>query len=238
LGPVVGSHRAAASDPDRPARRSSLDDRVWPVAKPVDALAESDAARCGSCERASLTFRRAQRQCRLVRPRSCPPDRLGVLKASLAELTTDENKGRAFALLPMTWAIGAALGPLIGGWCAPGGLADKPPVAAFPFLLPCLVSALFPLVGALVASRFLRETLPAKAADAPSKPAAPMLPMRELLTPQVRSLLTTYALLALQTISLAALLPLFAFTPIESGGLGFSTAAIGTAMRSVSTIRM
>ena len=132
----------------------------------------------------------------------------------------------------MTWAIGAALGPLIGGWCAPGGLADTPPVPAYPFLLPCLVSALFPLLGALVAYRYLQETLPAKAADGPAQPAAPMLPLRELLTPQVKSLLTCYAMLALQTISLAALLPLFAFTPIASGGLGFSTAAIGTAMRS------
>ena len=31
----------------------------------------------------------------------CTTDHAGVLKASLAELTTDENKGRAFALLPM-----------------------------------------------------------------------------------------------------------------------------------------
>ena len=84
----------------------------------------------------------------------------------------------------------------------------------------------------MVAFRYLRETLPAKTVDAPAQPAAPMLPLRELLTPQVRSLLICYAMLALQTISLAALLPLFAFTPIASGGLGFSTAAIGTAMRS------
>lgn len=181
-----------------------------------------------------------------------------MLKASLAELTTDENKGRAFAcvarplaiadsessadgpfiaahasLIAQTWAVGAALGPLIGGWCAPGGLMERPPVAAFPFLLPCLVSALFPLVGALVAGQFLVETLPAKAVDAPDQPSEPVLPIRDLLTPQVRALLVTYAMLALQTISLAALLPLFAFTPIASGGLGFSTAAIGTAMRCV-----
>ena len=62
-----------------------------------------------SCARAPLTAAGALNgNAGSFRQLRCTTYHAGVLKASLAELTTDENKGRAFALLPMVRLTGEA----------------------------------------------------------------------------------------------------------------------------------
>lgn len=112
-----------------------------------------------------------------------------VIKSILGEITDDSNQGQAFAFLPMAWSSGSVLGyvlamssptqadialsrPMIGGYLAnpskhypilaerfPNLFGDAAIFKTYPYALPCLVGALFPLVGALVAFFFLEETL-------------------------------------------------------------------------------
>ena len=86
-----------------------------------------------------------------------------VLKAMLGELTTEKNKAKAFALLPMTWAIGGAMGALIGGFASdpakryPNLFGQNQFFLKYPYALPCFIAALFPLMGALTSFFFLDE---------------------------------------------------------------------------------
>ena len=41
---------------------------------------------------------------------------ISVLKSAFGELTDVTNESAAFALLPLAWTGGAALGPALGGW--------------------------------------------------------------------------------------------------------------------------
>ncbi|GAA5866645.1 hypothetical protein JCM8547_002708 [Rhodosporidiobolus lusitaniae] len=52
----------------------------------------------------------------------------------------------------------------------------------------------------------------------------------DLFTKRVVAAITTYALLALETVALDALLILFCYSPISVGGLGFPPSSIGTAL--------
>lgn len=88
---------------------------------------------------------------------------VGVLKSSLGELTDHTNEARAFSFLPVSWTTGAALGPIFGGFLAdpakhyPKYFGDSPFFRKYKYALPCLVGAIFPLIGILVASLFLKE---------------------------------------------------------------------------------
>jgi hypothetical protein len=54
--------------------------------------------------------------------------------------------------------------------------------------------------------------------------------IREIITRRVRRTLVNYAMLAFTSMSIAGILPLFLFTPVHLGGLGFDEAQIGTAL--------
>lgn len=190
-------------------------------------------------------------------------------------------------------AIGTILASAIGGYFP--RITDRYPklgqtipiLDRYPYLLPCLVAAIFPLVSGLVAWIWMEETLPPKAKDmqieGQSQARSQVLhahphttvhysstdegdtrvegaadhhntgipprdiddqeddapvSFRDLLTPDINALMTSFGLLQLQGISFLGLLPLFCFTPVPSGGLSFSSGKIGLAMsiRGVSTI--
>lgn len=184
-----------------------------------------------------------------------------VIKSMVGEITTPDNQALAFSFLPSSFAIGSIVGPLLGGYLSrpserfPNSwFADSPFWQNHPWLLPCSIASVAPLVGIVIASIWLEETLVYKSSTSlerqpllqselddqqgstnpdygaipsarPSTDIISLLKDHNLLT-----LLTSYSLLSFQTISLEALIVLFAFTPIKSGGIGFSTADIGLAL--------
>lgn len=88
---------------------------------------------------------------------------VGVLKSSLAELTDHTNEARAFALLPVSWTAGAALGPILGGYLAnpakryPDLFGDSTFLKQYKYFLPCFTGALFPIIGVISSIIFLKE---------------------------------------------------------------------------------
>ncbi|WVQ72317.1 hypothetical protein IAR50_001867 [Cryptococcus sp. DSM 104548] len=215
---------------------------------------------------------------------------VAVLKSVIGELCDETNQSVAFSFFPLSMAIGTILASTIGGYLP--HITDQYPavgqaftvLARYPYLLPCLVAGMFPLLGGLVAWIWMEETLPAKPVSVPrggAEERAPLLPQphmtvhysstddgdvrvegaedhhntdpdptaqgeeeeapvsfRDLLTPEINALMTSFGLLQLQGICFLGLLPLFCFTPTPSGGLSFPASKIGLAMsiRGVSTI--
>lgn len=209
------------------------------------------------------------------------------------ELCDETNQSIAFTFFPLSMAIGTILASAIGGYFP--RITDRYPKLGqtipifdrYPYLLPCLVAAVFPLISGLVAWIWMEETLPPKTRDIQVEGQSQSrsqvhhahlhttvhysstdegdtrmegatdhhntwtppghigdqeddvpVSFRDLLTPDINALMTSFGLLQLQGISFLGLLPLFCFTPVPSGGLSFPSGKIGLAMsiRGVSTI--
>ncbi|KZP15402.1 MFS general substrate transporter [Athelia psychrophila] len=177
----------------------------------------------------------------------------GVINAILAELAGDDEiqLARVFSLLPMTQAMGVAIGPPIGGSLA--NPAERFPTVftasiwkSYPYLLPCLAGVFFRVLGLMGIAVYLKETLrPSNKnkirisgdEEFDESPVSPFLsspPLNSgasstpLLTRRLILVLLNYALLAFLDSSIAAVWPLLLASPIENGGLGFSPPTIGT----------
>ncbi|KAH9816226.1 major facilitator superfamily domain-containing protein [Melampsora americana] len=185
----------------------------------------------------------------------------GILNvAMMGEMTTPENQALGFSFLPLSYAMGSTVGPLLGGYLSQP--AERFPNTwfgrtqfwhDFPWVLPCFVASIIPLVSCVLGYVYLEETLPTKTfrphikprhalncdsttpllQDSPTvvagEPASPSISIL-LRDRNLRTILVNYSLLSFQTIALEALLVLFAYTPVESGGIGFSAANIGIAL--------
>ncbi|KAG1738419.1 major facilitator superfamily domain-containing protein [Suillus paluster] len=170
----------------------------------------------------------------------------GVIKSMMGELTDSTNMAQGFALIPITWSLGATMGPMIGG------TLEHPQYhfpnlfrgafwSQFPYFLPSAVAAAFAVASFLTILFFLKETLPRQQSqekststlnvEAPNVPVnvvkdSPMS-MRSLFVPSVLIPIANYGCIAILDMVIYALQPLFYSTPIELGGLGFDPVAIG-----------
>jgi hypothetical protein len=111
----------------------------------------------------------------------------------------------------------------------------------YPYFLPSFVAGLFPTVSGIIAMLWMEETLPPEVRAPPSEEeeAERTLSALELLRdPTIWPLMYSFAVMSLEAIAYQALLPLFFFTPVHLGGLGFSEAQIGSALslRGIATI--
>ncbi|KAJ7881008.1 major facilitator superfamily domain-containing protein [Mycena olivaceomarginata] len=174
---------------------------------------------------------------------------IGVMKSAMGDLTDRSNRAKAAAYLPMVWAIGASVGPLIGGNLTKPH--DRFPEIfsgkfwqEFPYFLPCVVAGSFVYFACFLVLAFFKEecltwhTVPGKNkplvsaegnilhADASPKPKGPR-PLRELLISPVITSVSNYVALGFLNMTLLALLPLFLAMPINIGGLGLPPPKIG-----------
>ncbi|KAH9823200.1 major facilitator superfamily domain-containing protein [Melampsora americana] len=181
---------------------------------------------------------------------------IAVIKSTLAELTDETNQARAFALLPLTYAIGIAIGPAIGGYTAkpaeqyPSLFSITGFFGRYPYFLPCFIAGSLNMLAVVVGIFFLDETLPTKTPAALKRAAEERIqetetgihiaPSEVTGSPSVMSLLKKPVLLVLlcfifmafENSAWNALVPLFSYTRIEDGGLGLSMNQIGTTLSS------
>ncbi|KAN0059949.1 hypothetical protein ACQY0O_007922 [Thecaphora frezii] len=93
---------------------------------------------------------------------------IAVIKSMLAEITDDTNQARAFALLPLCFAIGSIVGPTLGGYLThpvetfPRVFGGWTFLEEHPFWLPCAVASALNLSAILLGAFCLQETLPVK----------------------------------------------------------------------------
>ncbi|POW17621.1 hypothetical protein PSTT_00416 [Puccinia striiformis] len=184
------------------------------------------------------------------------PDRaignLPILQSVLAEITDETNKARAFSLIPMCNAVGIIIGPLIGGYLAkpatqyPEYFGKIEFLIDYPYFLPCFIAGMINLLAVIVGFFFLDETLPSKkrtrnlpldndsdedvddvASETGEIVTEPKPKFSALFTPTVISVLLGSLLVFFQMSSLATLIPLFAYTRFEDGGLGLNLRQMG-----------
>jgi hypothetical protein len=90
---------------------------------------------------------------------------VGIMKSMMAEFTDSTNAAQAFSFLPITWATGSTIGPLIGGSLSkpaeqfPGLFGRLELFKAYPYLLPCGISACYAIFAMFIAWSFLKEVL-------------------------------------------------------------------------------
>ncbi|KAF5379817.1 hypothetical protein D9615_005697 [Tricholomella constricta] len=173
---------------------------------------------------------------------------IGVMKSVMGELTDSSNRAEGFSLMPVVWAAGVTLGPLMGGSLSKpaerfpnvfGGNFWK----EYPYFLPCIATSSFVFIAFTITLLFFKETVPKRRKIDTSlsessslsdelSPQDKPVPLRQLLVYPVIISVSNYMSLAFLNISLNALLPLFLAMPLEIGGLGFEPAIIGYIMGS------
>lgn len=167
---------------------------------------------------------------------------VGVIKSALGELSDHTNEAQAFRWMPPAYTIGAALGPLVGGYLS--SPAERYPslfgysafLQEYKYFLPCFVGAMFPLSGMIFDYFCLQETLPSRMSGSDEEEAdgtktpVEIPSIRSVFTPRVKATLMNYAMLAATSITNLGVLPLFLYTPVRLGGIGFTTAQIGKAL--------
>ncbi|KIM39372.1 hypothetical protein M413DRAFT_198239 [Hebeloma cylindrosporum] len=175
----------------------------------------------------------------------------------MGELTDTTNREEAFALMPVVWALGGTMGPLLGGSLTRP--ADRFPTVfanqfwrEYPYFLPCIATSAFVFGVLIITGLFFEETVhtwtPKYKALYTSSPSPPSgfreqqqncalghessvdIPVRALLTFPVVISIANYMALAFLNISVTALLPLFFHMPIPMGGLDLDPVIIGYIM--------
>ncbi|KAL0948631.1 hypothetical protein HGRIS_010438 [Hohenbuehelia grisea] len=178
---------------------------------------------------------------------------IGVIKSVMAELTHPSNISLAYSYMPLAWATGGTLGPMIGGSLShpterlPKLFGYSKFLKTYPYFLPCAVPASFALFAWFITFMYLKETVtsPQPISELLKKPKAKIAlpeggdsisaneeaekppPLRSLLTWGVLVPAANYASLSLVDMSFRAILPLFYSTPIALGGLGLDPPTIG-----------
>ncbi|KAF9513210.1 hypothetical protein BS47DRAFT_1458986, partial [Hydnum rufescens UP504] len=186
---------------------------------------------------------------------------IAVIKSAIGGLADSTDVLQAFQYLPLCWNIGQTIGSLIGGYLSnpsqrfPRTFGDSAFWRTYPYLLPCLVAALFPLSGSIASILFLRETVLhpwrwkgwSKVGRSKRDPkSTPLLPhatpahrsasLLSILTKPVIISVANYCLLAFISMAYSVLQPLFLSTPIQHGGLGLDRARIGYILTAQSAV--
>ncbi|RDX43402.1 MFS general substrate transporter [Lentinus brumalis] len=164
----------------------------------------------------------------------------GVMKSMMGELTDSTNIAQGFAYIPVSWATGATIGPLIGGQLAKPHdrwprVFSHPFWIKYPYFLPCGVAAAFSALCFVITALYLKETVRRGRRSGATSSEEGSCDNQDDAPPSLRSVLTrpvlvsvaNYGVLALIEIAFLALLPLFLSTPIALGGLGLSPPTIG-----------
>ena len=119
----------------------------------------------------------------------------------------------------------------------------------YPYLLPSVLAGSLPVISGILAIFFLKETLPPrkpKTDDATPSDGRSQSSIKgedeftysSLFTWKITSIMLSFGMVSLLGTALAGLRPLYFFTSVKAGGVGFSSKQIGLVMttQSISTI--
>ncbi|KAG8742993.1 hypothetical protein FRC10_000563 [Ceratobasidium sp. 414] len=89
-----------------------------------------------------------------------------AIKVMTGEMTDRSNQGTAFSIMNVSYRLGQIIGLPLGGLLAHPERRwksfDTPFWREYPFLLPCLVGAVFAIISVGFGTVFIEETLPSK----------------------------------------------------------------------------
>uniref|UniRef100_A0A1J3CIH8 Protein ZINC INDUCED FACILITATOR-LIKE 1 n=1 Tax=Noccaea caerulescens TaxID=107243 RepID=A0A1J3CIH8_NOCCA len=177
---------------------------------------------------------------------------LGPIKAYAMETFRDEYQSLALSAVSTAWGIGLIIGPAIGGFLAqpakqyPSVFSEESIFGKFPYFLPCLAISAFALFVTIISLR-IPETLHYHEIDdddhesfdahkvLPHDPESHKVAERNekssLLKnwPLVSSIIV-YCVFSLHDMAYTEIFSLWANSPRKYGGLGYSSADVGTVL--------
>lgn len=158
-----------------------------------------------------------------------------TVRTMISENSTKKTQARAFSYFSVAGNMGILIGPLIGGALSepakqyPSLFSGIRFFEEFPFALPTICTGLFALSAAFIAMFLIKETLGKKSFQKVG--AHDGMTTRELLNyPGVARCVYIYCHLSLMSTVYTSVLPVFWFTPISLGGLGFTPLRISLFM--------
>ncbi|KAH9810161.1 major facilitator superfamily domain-containing protein [Melampsora americana] len=179
---------------------------------------------------------------------------IAILQSIVAEITDPTNYADAVSLLPLSFAIGSIVGPIVGGFLAlpaqnfPLLFGNCSFLIEYPYFLPCLVGGMLNFLAIILGIFCLEETLETKrkpqnvtkrpspsqgyealtSADPNSRPNVSHPPsIRSLCTEPIMTLMLTFTMIHITNVAIVAVIPLYAYTKVLNGGLGMTLEQIG-----------
>ncbi|KAF2018231.1 MFS general substrate transporter [Aaosphaeria arxii CBS 175.79] len=158
-----------------------------------------------------------------------------TIRSMLSENSTKSTQAVAFSYFAFAGNLGIFIATFLGG--ALERPAEKFPSTFgkirffhdYPYALPSIITSLFALSTAVTTILFVKETLPArKDDDEPDTP--PMTAWEMLKHPGVTQVIVIYNYVMLLGIIMTTILPVYLYTPIRLGGIGFQPALIAVTM--------
>ncbi|KAH7411708.1 major facilitator superfamily domain-containing protein [Phaeosphaeria sp. MPI-PUGE-AT-0046c] len=154
-----------------------------------------------------------------------------TIRAMLSENSTKQTQARAFSYFAFARNLGILIGPLLGG--ALESPAVKYPsffgkfqfFHDFPYALPGFATAIVALSAALTTTLFAKETLHTHRDDA-NQNEPPMSTWKLLKYPGVARVIMIYNYVSMLAFTYTAVNPVFMYTPIRLGGIGFTAEMI------------
>ncbi|KAI8914309.1 major facilitator superfamily domain-containing protein [Gorgonomyces haynaldii] len=165
---------------------------------------------------------------------------IGVAKSVLGEITDADNRAVAFSLIGLNYGLGMMIGPTLGGLLSnpvekyPAVFGGIEILKVYPYLLPCLCSALVSMFGFFVGYFYLPET--AKSLNGEPNETQPLLEDNQTITEAssgvgkaALSAALAYSVLCFQEIIFVEVFPLWAVDGIQfnSTEIGIVLAMIG-----------
>ncbi|KAJ7191719.1 tetracycline:hydrogen antiporter-like protein [Mycena pura] len=152
-----------------------------------------------------------------------------TVRAMITENSTARTQAKAFSFFAFASNIGIFLGPLIGGSLSeptlnyPSVFGHMQLFKTYPYLLPTLITGCVAASGAALCALFVKETLITKTERTSSGAVSPPMSTWEVIkSPGVAVVLYLMGHTVLIALGYTAVLPLFWFTPVDLGGLGFT----------------
>ncbi|KAF9791178.1 MFS general substrate transporter [Thelephora terrestris] len=173
---------------------------------------------------------------------------IAVTQSVLGEISDSTNQAIIMPIWGFFWPLGTIVGPILGGTLSNAAekfpILDVPLLRKFPYAMPGLVASACSLLGVTLAYFLLEETRPSEGKKTQKLPheaksygsipaaltAAPLAPLQLFAIPSLRWLIISGFALAFVSSAFDTVFVLFAYTPIDVGGLSFDASQIGYAL--------
>jgi hypothetical protein len=145
----------------------------------------------------------------------------------MSELVDKDNEATAFAFVGLAWQTGWCLAAIAGGYLSHPerhfpALQEISLIREYPYGLVTMSMAILPIMAVYFGFDHMKETLTT------SKTTRVASQSQIRWTSEMWQAFQIFTSLCLCNVTFQACLPLFFYAPVASGGLGLSTASIGT----------
>ncbi|KAL1302202.1 hypothetical protein AAFC00_002630 [Neodothiora populina] len=151
-----------------------------------------------------------------------------TVQAMVKEHSTSKTQAYAFSYFAFAGNIGIFFGPMFGGALAdPAGQYGGPLKKIqffhdYPYALPSLAVGVVGLSAAVISAFFVEETLQSKKSANVVTSEPPMSTWELIKSPGVANVLSLYNVIRMLGMAYTAVVPVFWFTSVSKGGVGFT----------------